>query len=122
MMPEPAYLKTFREGELTTRVEEALKRMEACDLCPRECGVNRMKGETGFCETGRRAKVASYSAHFGEEDPLVGQYGSGTIFISSCNLLCGFCQNYEISHQKEGREVEPDQLNDCWDQGTACEL
>ena len=110
MMPEPAYLKTFREGELTTRVEEALKRMEACDLCPRECGVNRMKGETGFCETGRRAKVASYSAHFGEEDPLVGQYGSGTIFISSCNLLCSFCQNYEISHQKEGLEVEPAQM------------
>ena len=109
-MPEPAYLKTFREGELTTRVEEALKRMEACDLCPRECGVNRMKGETGFCETGRRAKVASYSAHFGEEDPLVGQYGSGTIFISSCNLLCSFCQNYEISHQKEGLEVEPAQM------------
>jgi putative pyruvate formate lyase activating enzyme len=107
---EPAYLKTFQEGNLTTRIEEALKRMEACDLCPRDCGVNRMKGETGFCKTGRRAKVASYTAHFGEEAPLVGRHGSGTIFISSCNLLCDFCQNYEISHQKEGREVEPQQM------------
>ena len=107
---EPAYLKTFQQGELAIRIEEALKRMEACDLCPRDCGVNRIKDETGFCETGRRAKVASYTAHFGEEAPLVGQHGSGTIFISSCNLLCDFCQNYEISHQKEGREVEPQQM------------
>jgi putative pyruvate formate lyase activating enzyme len=84
--------------------------MEACGLCPRNCGVNRLKDETGFCKTGRRAKVASCTAHFGEEAPLVGQYGSGTIFISSCNLLCGFCQNYEISHQKEGMEVEPEQM------------
>ncbi len=109
-MTVPSYLKTFQEGELATRIEGALKRMEACDLCPRDCGINRMKGETGFCETGRRAKVASYNAHFGEEAPLVGQHGSGTIFISSCNLLCDFCQNYEISHQKEGREVEPQQM------------
>jgi putative pyruvate formate lyase activating enzyme len=109
-MMGPAYLKTFQEGELATRILEALKRMEACDLCPRNCGVNRLRGETGFCETGRRAEVASYTGHFGEEAPLVGQNGSGTIFISSCNLLCGFCQNYEISHQKEGREVEPEQM------------
>jgi putative pyruvate formate lyase activating enzyme len=109
-MTVPSYLKTFQEGELATRIEGAVKRMEACDLCPRDCRVNRMKGETGFCETGRRAKVASYNAHFGEEAPLVGQHGSGTIFISSCNLLCDFCQNYEISHQKEGREVEPKQM------------
>jgi putative pyruvate formate lyase activating enzyme len=106
----PAYLKTFREGALAARIEEALKRMEACDLCPRNCGVNRLKGETGFCKTGRRAKIASYTAHFGEEAPLVGQNGSGTIFFSSCNLLCGFCQNYEISHQNEGRDMEPLQM------------
>ena len=109
-MREPAYLKTYQEGVLAARIQEALKRMEACDLCPRNCGVNRLRGETGFCDTGRRAKVASYTAHFGEEAPLVGQNGSGTIFISSCNLLCGFCQNYEISHQKKGREVEPEQM------------
>lgn len=103
-------MKTYREGELAKRIESALKRMEDCRLCPRNCGVNRVKGETGFCKTGRRARVASYNAHFGEEAPLAGQYGSGTIFISSCNLLCDFCQNYEISHQSEGAEVEPEQM------------
>jgi putative pyruvate formate lyase activating enzyme len=84
--------------------------MEDCTLCPRECHVNRLEGEVGFCETGKRAKVASYNAHFGEESPLVGRHGSGTIFISSCNLLCNFCQNYDISHLKEGIEVEPEQM------------
>jgi putative pyruvate formate lyase activating enzyme len=69
-----------------------------------------MKGELGFCETGRKAAVASYNAHFGEEAPLVGRSGSGTIFLSSCNLLCTFCQNNEISHGKEGAEVEPEQM------------
>lgn len=84
--------------------------MESCRLCPRRCGVNRLKDERGFCGTGRRARVASTSAHFGEESPLVGTHGSGTIFISSCNLLCGFCQNYEISHGNEGVDVEPEQM------------
>jgi putative pyruvate formate lyase activating enzyme len=109
-MVEPSYLKTYRKGELAKRIERALNRMEACNLCPRDCGVNRLEGETGYCETGRRAKIAGYNAHFGEEAPLVGQHGSGTIFISSCNLLCNFCQNYEISHQREGVEVEPAQM------------
>jgi putative pyruvate formate lyase activating enzyme len=84
--------------------------METCSLCPRACGVNRLEGETGYCRTGRKAKVASFNAHFGEEGPLVGRYGSGTIFISSCNLLCIFCQNYDISHLAEGTEVEPEQV------------
>jgi len=76
-------------------------------LCPRECKVDRLLGEIGYCRTGRKAKVASFHPHFGEEAPLVGRFGSGTIFISSCNLLCSFCQNFEISHLGEGREVEP---------------
>ena len=84
--------------------------MESCRLCPRACGVNRLKGETGFCGTGRKARVAGYNAHFGEEAPLVGKYGSGTIFLSSCSLQCSFCQNYEISHQAEGVDVEPEQM------------
>jgi putative pyruvate formate lyase activating enzyme len=109
-MIEPSYLKTYREGELAKRIEWALNRMKTCNLCPRDFGVNRLEGETGFCETGRRARVASYNAHFGEEAPLVGQHGSGTIFVSSCNLLCNFCQNYEISHHREGVEVEPAQM------------
>jgi len=103
----PSYLKLYEDGELEIRINKSLDLMEACHLCPRECGVNRLKGETGYCGTGRKARVASYNPHYGEEAPLVGRNGSGTIFLSSCNLLCGFCQNYEISHLAEGVEVEP---------------
>ncbi len=81
--------------------------LSACTLCPRECKVNRLENETGFCGTGRLARVASYGSHFGEEQPLVGRHGSGTIFFSGCNLNCCFCQNYDISHQPDtGVEVD----------------
>ena len=109
-MMEPSYIKLYHSGELKKRMEEAVKLLESCKLCPRECGVNRLKGEKGFCRIGRNAIVASYNPHFGEESPLVGKNGSGTIFISSCNLLCSFCQNYEISHLMEGIEVNPEQM------------
>jgi len=107
---EPSYLNLYRNGELSARLEKAIDMMEACHLCPRACGVNRLEGETGYCRTGRKARVASFNVHFGEEGPLVGRYGSGTIFLSSCNLLCSFCQNYDISHLAEGTEVEPGQV------------
>jgi putative pyruvate formate lyase activating enzyme len=107
---EPAYVSLYRNGELARRAEAAVSVMASCVLCPRRCGVNRLQGELGYCKTGRRAKIASYNAHFGEESPLVGRHGSGTIFVSNCNLLCSFCQNYEISHLGEGTEVEPEQL------------
>jgi putative pyruvate formate lyase activating enzyme len=107
---EPSYLKLHSEGELTIRAAKAVSLMGSCHLCPRECGVNRLKGETGFCGTGRKAGVAGCQAHFGEEAPLVGTHGSGTIFLSSCNLLCSFCQNYDISHLAAGVEVEPAQM------------
>ena len=107
---EPSYIKLYRDGELSERLERAVQILAACELCPRRCRVNRLNGELGYCRIGRKAKVASYNAHFGEEAPLVGQYGSGTIFMSSCNLLCSFCQNYEISRLAEGVEVEPEQL------------
>jgi putative pyruvate formate lyase activating enzyme len=110
MSPEPSYLRLYSEGVLKQRVKRAFALLESCRLCPRACGVNRIEGEPGFCETGANAVVASYNAHFGEEAPLVGRSGSGTIFISSCNLGCSFCQNYEISHGKEGAEVGPDQM------------
>ena len=103
-------MKLYEEGELSKRIEKAVGLMASCTLCPRECGVNRLEGELGYCETGRKARVSSYNAHFGEESPLVGNYGSGTIFMSSCNLLCSFCQNYDISHLREGVEVEPEQI------------
>ncbi|MCU0596729.1 MAG: radical SAM protein [Desulfobacterota bacterium] len=107
---EPSYLRLHSQGLLKDRAAKALALLESCRLCPRACGANRLKGELGFCETGRKAAVASASAHFGEETPLVGRSGSGTIFISSCNLLCSFCQNHEISHGKEGVEVEPEHM------------
>jgi len=110
MNPEPSYLELHSQGLLKARAQEALALLESCSLCPRKCGINRLEGEMGLCQTGRRAMVASYNAHFGEESPLVGRSGSGTIFVSSCNLLCSFCQNYEISHGKEGAEVEPEQM------------
>jgi putative pyruvate formate lyase activating enzyme len=109
-MFEPAYLQSYREGHLATRADEAIQTLKDCRLCPRQCAVDRSKNETGFCKTGRRARVASYHAHFGEEAPLVGRFGSGTIFFSFCNLRCSFCQNYEISHRGEGVELEPEDL------------
>ncbi|MGC8788009.1 MAG: radical SAM protein [Anaerolineae bacterium] len=108
---EPAYLRLLRSGELKKRVTEAYRRLEACDICPRECGVNRRESAKGaVCRTGERALVSSYNPHFGEEAPLVGMRGSGTIFFTWCNLKCQYCQNYEISQLGEGREVEPEQL------------
>jgi putative pyruvate formate lyase activating enzyme len=111
-MREPSYLKLYREGKLQDRVDRALELMRDCSLCPRECHVDRLSGELGFCRTGEKARVASLHAHFGEESPLVGTNGSGTIFFRSCNLLCCFCQNYDISHDAEGGEVGPKDLAD----------
>ncbi|MFH7318982.1 radical SAM protein [Desulfurivibrio sp. D14AmB] len=106
---EPA-ARRLAAGERARRAAAARERLRACDLCPRRCGVNRLAGERGFCRTGDRAVVASYAPHFGEEEPLVGRGGSGTIFFANCNLGCVFCQNYEISHLGEGREVDDTQL------------
>ena len=109
-MKEASYLALFEEGILEERIEAAVAALGSCTLCPRVCGVDRLQDERGFCETGRKAFAAGYNAHFGEEAPLVGTHGSGTIFISSCNLLCSFCQNYEISHGREGSEVLPQHM------------
>jgi putative pyruvate formate lyase activating enzyme len=107
---EPLYLQAHRSGRLQRNLAEALDRMSSCTLCPRMCGVDRPSGETGVCRTGRRASVSSFNAHFGEEAPLVGANGSGTIFFTHCNLLCLFCQNFEISHEGVGEEVSDEQL------------
>jgi putative pyruvate formate lyase activating enzyme len=92
------------------RARKLSERLRACDICPRLCGVDRVKGERGVCGTGARAVVASYGPHFGEEAPLVGGAGSGTVFFSGCPLRCAFCQNYEISHRMEGEETDADVL------------
>jgi len=84
--------------------------LKACTICPRKCGVNRFENELGHCKTGRQAVVSGFHPHFGEEPELVGSHGSGTIFFSHCNLLCNFCQNFEISHLGEGRAVDEGEL------------
>ncbi len=89
-----------------------LARLSRCDICPRTCLVDRTRGEWGFCRTGRTARVASFGPHFGEEPPLTGFNGSGTVFFSQCNLHCVFCQNYDISHHEEGREAAAGALAD----------
>jgi putative pyruvate formate lyase activating enzyme len=109
-MERPRYLDTHERGELTPKVAAALEMLRRCRLCPRECGANRLEGETGRCRTGRRAVLASSDAHFGEEAPLVGRHGSGTLFFSNCNLGCCFCQNEGISHHGVGVEVTADDL------------
>ncbi len=106
----PRYSDQARTGSLQNRIEAALELLAPCRLCPRQCGVDRLSGEKGFCRTRRHARVASYGPHFGEERPLVGTGGSGTIFFSGCNLGCIFCQNHDISHAETGTEVTPDQL------------
>ncbi len=107
----PAYLELFCSGELKHRVAMAYARLEACDICARECGVNRrLSSEGAGCNTGQRAVVSSHGPHFGEEEPLVGSGGSGTIFFSWCNLKCQYCQNYEISQMGIGHEVDPEDL------------
>ncbi len=105
----PAYA-ALSTSEFARRVSEAFAHLERCDLCAHACGVNRRQGEFGVCRTGMRAKVASYGPHFGEEDPLRGWRGSGTIFFGRCNLRCQYCQNYDISQSDAGEEVSTEEL------------
>lgn len=107
---EPSYIKLYESGELAKRLSKAIDILKKCKLCPRECGVNRLNGERGFCRSGRFVMVSSVGPHFGEESPLVGRNGSGTIFFTNCNLDCVFCQNYDISHLGDGKEVDSDYL------------
>lgn len=100
----PCYLKLSKR-ELKERIKKAYKILEECKLCPRECKVNRIKGEKGFCKSVALPTISSFGPHFGEEPPLVGTHGSGTIFLTWCNLRCIYCQNYTISHLGEGREI-----------------
>jgi putative pyruvate formate lyase activating enzyme len=107
---EPPYLEKHRSGELKKRGEDLWGLMESCELCPRRCGVNRLGGEEGFCRSSAKLEISSYHPHFGEERPLVGRGGSGTIFVTNCGLRCVFCINWEISHGGEGNERNIDQF------------
>jgi len=109
----PAYLALLESGALDERVARAWDRLASCDLCARYCRVNRLEGIRGaICRTGEQAVVASYGPHHGEERPLRGWRGSGTVFFSWCNLRCVYCQNWDISQQGEGRAATPEELAD----------
>jgi putative pyruvate formate lyase activating enzyme len=105
----PSYLNVSKK-ELNLRIEKLFKILEKCVICPRKCHVNRLKGEKGYCQLGYLPMVSAYHPHFGEETPLVGKCGSGTIFMTSCNLSCVYCQNYEISQLRIGEEVSFERL------------
>ncbi len=108
-----SYIGLHNNGELARRAVTAMKHLESCDLCARYCYVNRRETLKGaVCHTGENAVVHSFGPHHGEENPLRGTYGSGTIFFSWCNLRCQFCQNWEISQKGQGREVSAEELAD----------
>ena len=104
------YIALYESGELAERIDRANDLLTNCTICPRQCNVNRTRDEIGFCKTGLLPVIASSGPHFGEEPPLVGRNGSGTIFVTHCNLACGFCQNYDISQCGRGSEVSLDAL------------
>lgn len=105
-MFQPAYLTLYENGILFERIKAAYPLMENCEVCARRCGTERLSGQKGkYCRTALLPIISAYHPHFGEERPLVGHYGSGTIFITSCSLRCVFCQNWEISHLQQGQEV-----------------
>ena len=106
----PAYLESYNNGALESVVEKTFNMLKCCCICPRKCKVNRLNDERGFCRVGLKPKVASFMPHQGEEPPISGQAGSGTIFFSGCNMACLYCQNYEFSQLGEGREVEFEEL------------
>jgi putative pyruvate formate lyase activating enzyme len=107
---EPCYIQLYKQGELAKRAARAREILGDCTGCAWECHVDRLAGEYGQCLTGEKARVASFGPHIGEEKPLRGWQGSGTIFFSRCNLHCVFCQNYDISGSDAGVELEPGQL------------
>ncbi|MBR1368033.1 radical SAM protein [Methanocalculus chunghsingensis] len=104
------YPDLHHEGILKRRAEAAAEILKDCTLCPHACHVDRTAGERGFCRTGERLIVSGFSPHYGEEEPLVGKRGSGTIFFTHCNLACVYCQNYDISQEGRGYEISPGEL------------
>ena len=101
----PAYVHLHQRGELENRSRLLREFLKECRLCPRECRVNRLEGELGYCKARGELRISSAFPHFGEERPLVGYHGSGTIFLTYCSLLCLFCQNYDISHLGGGERI-----------------
>ncbi|MDI6870950.1 MAG: radical SAM protein [Bacillota bacterium] len=109
---QASYVALHRRGELARRAETAVAALAHCLVCAQACGPNRLAGELGVCRTGRYAVISGYGPHFGEEEPLTGRHGSGTIFFGHCNLTCLFCQNHDISCEGVGEEVKAADLAD----------
>lgn len=108
----PGYLQKYKTGDLEVRTSLLIEKLKACSLCPWKCGVDRIAGERGQCKTARLARVYSFMPHHGEERPLRGHGGSGTIFFSGCNLHCVYCQNSDISQENYGSEIEAEKIAD----------
>jgi putative pyruvate formate lyase activating enzyme len=106
----PKYLKAYQEGELKEKADKLYSALVSCNICPRNCRVNRLEDKIGFCKTAKLARVRSYFSHHGEEPAISGEKGSGTIFFAHCNLHCVYCQNYEFSQLGRGREVTEEEL------------
>ncbi len=111
-LPQACYLHWCGTQHWQELVDYFYHRLESCDLCPHQCRINRLKGQTGYCRAGLRPRVASWNAHHGEEPPLSGTRGSGTIFFSHCTLRCIYCQNYSLSQLGEGKEVSIRELGE----------
>ncbi|MFH1202304.1 MAG: radical SAM protein [Candidatus Omnitrophota bacterium] len=109
-MKPASYIKLYKSGELKKRINCLFKKLESCNLCPRNCQVNRLKGQKGLCRTAMDVRVFNYMAHLGEEPPVSGKNGSGAIFFSGCPLRCVYCQNYRFSQLLQGRTVKADSL------------
>lgn len=108
----PSYLNSYSNGGLEISIKNAYTLLKSCSLCPRKCKVNRLKNEKGFCKTGFNVRVYSYMVHHGEEPPISGTKGSGTIFFSGCNMTCIYCQNYKFSQEETGKEIDTQGLAD----------
>ncbi|MDQ7056238.1 MAG: radical SAM protein [Persephonella sp.] len=106
----PSYIKLYEEEKLKERTEKAYEMLKECTVCPHNCRVDRIDGKKGFCKTGEKIRIASFFPHRGEEFPIRGFNGSGTIFISHCNMRCVYCQNYDISQHGEGDEYSPEEI------------
>jgi putative pyruvate formate lyase activating enzyme len=110
MADTPRYRELHEKGELKKKMDSLNEILAECSLCPRRCRVNRVQGELGYCKAGAELMISSVFPHFGEEAPLVGYHGSGTIFLTHCNLRCVFCQNDDISHRGRGEKATFSQM------------
>ena len=108
----PLYLEKLTLPDLKEREEKLTELLKDCRICPNECEIDRIQGEKGLCNSNNDVIISSLGPHFGEEQPLVGFMGSGTIFFTNCNLACEYCQNYDTSHYGEGQKIKIDHLAD----------